>query len=115
MNKLIEEIFKDFKVEGESIPVAFLRYEGHDEPYITYMQTYADNSYSADDEIEGFVGYYDFDIYSKGNYLSIIKAVKEKMQAAGFKWQPSQSSEDMFETDTGYYHKTLQFAIFETI
>ena len=115
MNELIEKIFKDFEVEGVSIPITFLQYEGHDEPYITYMQTNADSSYSGDDEILGFVSYYDFDIYSKGNYLSIIKAVKEKLQAAGFKWQPSLSSEDMFETDTGYYHKTLQFAIFETI
>lgn len=115
MNELIEKIFKDFEVEGVKIPVTFLRYEGHDEPYITYMQTDADNSYSGDDEILGFVSYYDFDIYSKGNYLSIIRAVKEKLQAAGFEWQPSLSSADMFETDTGYYHKTLQFAIFETI
>lgn len=112
MNGIIEKIFKDFEVDGVSIPVAFLYYEGHDEPYITYMQMDAGNSYSADNKLLGYVNYYDFNIYSKGNFTAIIRAVKEKLQEAGFEWQPSRSSADMYETDTGYYHKTLNFAVF---
>lgn len=111
MNELIETLFKDFTVDGVKIPVSFLFYEGHGEPYITYMQTDADSSYSGDDELLGYADYYDFDIYSKGDYTNIVKSVKALLKANEFVWQPSRSSADMYETDTGYYHKTLCFAI----
>lgn len=111
MNELIETLFKDFTVDGVSVPVSFLFYEGHGEPYITYMQTDADSSYSGDDELLGYADYYDFDIYSKGDYTNIVKSVKALLKANDFVWQPSRTSPDMYETDTGYYHKTLCFAI----
>lgn len=110
MNELIETIFNNFNVDGVEIPVAFLKYEGHDEPYITYQQTDIDNSYSGDDDLLGYVIYYDFDIYSKGDYTNIINSVKKLLKENDFEWQPSQSSTDMYENDTGYYHKTLSFA-----
>lgn len=111
MNELIETIFRDFEVDGVSIPVKFMFYQGHGEPYVVYMQEDADNSLSGDDELIGYVDYYDFDVYSKGNYFPIIERVKEILKENGFVWQPSRSSSDMYETDTGYYHKTLNFAI----
>lgn len=111
MNELIETLFKDFTVDGVKIPVSFLFYEGHGEPYITYQLTDSDNSYSGDDELLGYADYYDFDIYSKGDYTNIVKSVKALLKANDFVWQPSRTSPDMYETDTGYYHKTLCFAI----
>lgn len=111
MNELIEYIFQGFTVDNIEIPVSFLFYEGHGEPYITYMQQDASGSLSADDELIGYVDYYDFDVYSKGNFLKIVESVKELLKANGFVWQPSRSSQDMYEVDTGYYHKTLNFAI----
>lgn len=111
MNEVIENIFKDFKVDGKNIPVAFLRYNGKSTTYVTYHEVDADNSFSGDDELLGYVTYYDFDIYSKGNYLKVMESVKQLMKDNGWRWQPSLSSQDMFEDDTGYYHKTLNFAI----
>lgn len=111
MNELIESIFANFSVDGTDIPVSFLFYEGHDEPYIVYMQQDADNSLSGDDDLIGYVDYYDFDVYSKGNFIKIIERVKELLKENGFVWQPSRSSADMYEVDTGYFHKTLNFAI----
>ncbi len=111
MNELIEQIFNNFQVNGVAIPVSFLRYGGKSTTYITYMEWDKSNSFSGDDKILGYVSYYDFDIYSKGNYLGIVEAVKEIMKENGFTWQPSRDSQDMFEDDTGYYHKTLCFAI----
>ena len=110
MNELIETIFASFEVDTVLIPVSFMFYEGHGEPYITYMQQDADNSLSGDDDLIGYVDFYDFDIYSKGNITNIIESVKELLKANNFVWQPSRSSQDMYETDTGYYHKTLNFA-----
>lgn len=110
MNELIEQILANFRVDGTDIPVSYMFYEGHGEPYIVYMQENADKSLSGDDELIGYVDYYDFDVYSKGNYQNIVKSLKEKLVANGFVWQPSRSSADMYETETNYYHKTLNFA-----
>lgn len=115
MNELIQEIFRNFTVGGVGIPVKFLRYEGHDEPYVVYQQIDADDSLSGDDDLIGYVDYYDFDVYSKGNYFPIIERVKEILKQNGFVWQPSRSSGDMFEVETGYYHKTLCFAYLKEV
>lgn len=111
MNSLIETIFQNFIVDNKLIPVSFMRYNGKSTTYITYMYYDSNNSYSGDNELLGWVDYYDFDIYSKGNYLNIIESVKSVMKQNGFMFQPSRSSADMYEDDTGYFHRTLSFAI----
>ena len=113
MNELITSIFANFIVDEKEIPVCFMRYNGHETTYVTWMQWDMDNSLSGDDELLGYVGYYDFDVYSKGNYLQVIERIKELMKANNFVFQPSRCSADMYEDDTGYYHKTLCFAIYE--
>jgi uncharacterized protein (DUF302 family) len=115
MNATIETIFQDFTVDGVQIPVKFLRYNGNKTTYVTYMQQDANGSYAGDDEILGFVGFYDFDVYSKSDYSKVIEQIKVKMKENGFVWQPARDSQDMFEDDTGYYHKTLCFATHEQI
>lgn len=110
MNEELEVLFKDFTVNGVSIPVELLYYDGHGEPFVTYKQYDKDNSYSSDDEISGYVTYYDFDVYSRGNFLPIIEAIKSKLKKAGWTWQPRRDSPDFYEVDTGYYHKTICFA-----
>lgn len=110
MNAELEVLFNNFTVNGVSIPVALLYYDGHGEPYVTYKQYDKDNSYSSDDEISGYVTYYDFDVYSKSNFLPIVKAIKAKLKQAGWTWQPRRDSPDMYEADTGYNHKTICFA-----
>ena len=115
MNELIQSIFDGFAVDGVSIPVKFLYYMGHGEPYITYMQTDADNSYAGDDDLLGYIDYYDFDVYSKGNTTKIIESVKQILKDNHFTFQPSRTSQDMYEPDTGYYHKTLSFAYFREV
>ena len=106
----IKTLFDGFKVDGVTVAVAMLYYQGHGEPYIVYTQYDTDNSYSADNEIEGYIVYFDFDIYSKCNYLAIVEAVKAKMKSIGWTWQVSRDSPAMYEVDTGYFHKTLCFA-----
>ena len=110
MNELIESIFQNFVVDGISIPVCFLYYHGHGEPYITYMLEDTENAFSADDGLRAYVEYYDFDVYSKTNFYAIIERVKELLTANGFVWQASRTSSDMYEEDTGYFHRTLSFA-----
>ena len=111
MNNLIEKTLKGCAVNGKEIPVKFLRYNGSSDTYITYMMTDADSVLHGDDELLNYVEYYDFDVYSKGNYKPIIKALKALLESAGFMWEVERSSEDMYEDDTKYYHKTLCFSI----
>nr|DAV02644.1 MAG TPA: tail component [Caudoviricetes sp.] len=111
MNNIIEKALKGFTVNGKEIPVKFLRYNGSSETYITYMMTDADSVLHGDDELLNYVEYYDFDIYSKGNYKPIIKALKGLLASVGFMWEPDRSSADMYEDDTKFYHKTLCFSI----
>ena len=115
MNELIQSIFANFTVNGTAVPVKFLHYEGHGEPYVVYMQTDADSSFSGDDALMGFADYYDFDVYAKGNYMAIVESVIQILTAHDFMWQPSRSSGDMYETDTGYYHKTLCFGYLKEV
>ena len=111
MNESIKSLFENFTVDGVKIPVKFLHYEGHGETYVTYMEQDMDGSLTADETLLGYIDYYDFDVYSKGNYSKVIEELKKILEANGWVWQVSRSSMDMYETDTGYYHKTLNFAI----
>ena len=111
MNETIERIFSGFEVDGTEVPVSFMYYRGNGEPYVIYMQQDADGSLSGDDQLIGYADYYDFDIYAKGNYLRVLSAVRQRLERNGFVWQPSRSGADMFEPETGYYHKTLNFGI----
>ena len=110
MNELIEAILTNFKVDGKNIPYQFLKYTGKETTYITYGEINVQNPFYGDDDLQAYVDYYDFDIYSKGNYFEIIKELKEVLKANGFMWQPTMTSEDLYENDTGYYHKTLCFS-----
>ena len=110
MNELIESIFNNFTVENVEIPVEFLRYTGHKTTYITYMEHSINDTYYSDNKLTHYMDFYDFDVFSKGNYLKIIESMKEILEQNDFEWQPSMSSMDMYEDDTGYFHKTLCFA-----
>lgn len=112
MNELIESILANFTVNGERIPVKYLFYNGHGESYVVYFNQDKANSLTGDDDLVGYVDYYDFDVYSTKSYTAIIDELTKILKANGFVWQPSRSGVDMFEPDTGYYHKTLNFAIF---
>lgn len=91
-------------------PVSFMFYEGGEDTYVTYMQLDKDNALAGDDAVLGCVQYYDFDVYSKSNYLATVAKLIELMTAAGWTYQPSRDSPDMYERDTQFYHKTICIA-----
>lgn len=112
-NNEIETLFNNFSVNGEKIPVVFCYYNGNALKYVTYVENYKDNSFSGDDELQGFVSYYDFDIYVKrgeGSYSPIIDAIDAILVAEGWTRQLTRESPDFYESDTGYFHKTLCYA-----
>ncbi len=108
MNKEIEKLFKNFEVNDVSIPIAFIRYRGKSKTYLTYQEINNKPELEADDIVLYSASVYDIDIYSNGNYLKIVEEVKKKMSESNFIW--IEDSLDMYEEDTGLYHKTITFA-----
>ena len=92
------------------IPVSFMFYEGNADSFVTYMQLDKDSVLAGDDTILGCVQYYDFDVYSKGNYLTIVSNLIKLLEGVGWTYQPSRDSPDMYERDTKFYHKTICLA-----
>lgn len=112
VNAIIESIFNgSITVGSEIVPVVYMDYEGHGESYVVYRQYDKDNSYSTEDNIAGYATYYDFDVYSRGDYLAIIREIKKKLRENFWTWQPSRDSQDMYDPDTKYFHKTVSFAL----
>lgn len=109
-NQTIETELANFTVNGNLIPVAFLRYRGDSDTYITYQQTDSAEPMVADDDLQYYIDFYDFDIFTKGNYIRIAEVLINKLETIGFRWKPTRSSGDLFEEETGLYHKTLSFA-----
>ena len=104
-NSAIETILSGLKV-----PVAYMFYEGSEDTYITYQQESQESACAGDDKVQGFIAYYDVDIYSKGDYVSLMGDVIKAFTDADWVYQPSRVSPDMYERDTKLYHKTLCFA-----
>lgn len=105
LNREIESL-----LSGLGVPYSFMFYEGNADTYITYMQLDKDSALAGDDQVIACVQHYDFDIYSKKNYLNIIERLINLMTAAGWVYNPSRDSPDMYERDTKYYHKTICFS-----
>ncbi len=107
INPIIEKIFKDFKVGEMIIPIAFQKYSGKSNAYLTYYtwSEKPDNFY--DDEYHAEITYGTIDIFSTGNYKKILTEVKKKLRQNGLTWTDN-GGED-FEDDTGYYHVPVNF------
>lgn len=110
MNAEIESIFDGFTVDDVAIPVAFMFYDGEDDTWIVYSNVDNYHSYSGDDELLGYVTYYDFEVCSKGNYFNVMQAVKALMLENGWSFVPEYSSRDNYDRDSRVYSKTLCFA-----
>ena len=110
LNAEIKEIFNNYSFDGEEIPVKYLRYNGKLTTYITYQNESNNGELRADDKLQGYIAFYDFDIYSKSDYYDLMDDVINKLEDAGWTYHPSRNSPDLYETDTGYYHKTLSFS-----
>lgn len=92
------------------VPVSFMFYEGNADTYVTYMQLDKDSVLAGDDTILGCVQFYDFDVYSKGNYLTVVNNLISLLTAQGWTYNPSRDSPDLYERDTKYFHKTICLA-----
>ena len=77
-------------------------------PYIEY-EIYDENGEEWAENREIATNYYvQVDIFSKTDYSDIENKIKEKKLNAGFE---RSMAADLYEQDTGYYHKAMRFFI----
>lgn len=107
-NVIIEETLYNFTdTNGEAVDVAYMDYQGHAERYVVYGEIHKSGAYASDNFTAGYFSNIDFQVYSKTNFLGIIEALLSRLEPKGFIYQPELDSNDMYDPDTGYYHKTI--------
>ena len=104
MNKDIFAIMSLLVVDGEEIPVKWLKYKGKKRKYVVFSDLGEAPASHSDDECEYSIKQFDFDIYSDGNFLNILKAVKQILKDNGWTWV--EDSPTIYEEDTELYHIT---------
>lgn len=102
INSILEKAFKNYK-----LPIAFQQYEGKATQYLTYYTYSTVFEDAVDDEFTNEVKYGTLDIYSKTNYIQIIKEVKQILKENGF--TVTDLGIEDYEDDTGFYHVPVNF------
>ena len=65
----------------------------------------------ADDETHGTEYTYRVDIYSKRDYIALLRRVKQALKAAGF--YGLVIDPEVYEQDTGFYHVPIEAKYYE--
>ena len=108
MNKEIKSILGDnLFIGGEKMPIAHIKYKGDARNYVTWAITDDSPALSANDEVLCSICSLDVDIFSEGNYLDVMKEIKQKMKNNDWVW--TGDSPEMYEEDTQLYHRTCSF------
>ena len=108
MNKELKTIYGDsITVGSANIPVAHLKYKGNSKTYITWTLLDETPGLNGNDKCLYSICPVDIDVYSDGNYLDIVKKIKELMENNEWIW--TGDSTEMIYEDTGLYHKTCTF------
>lgn len=105
INKIIIDALNPLK-----IPVAFQKYSGKAETYITFHEYLAEGEEYEDDEEALIAHYIQVDVWSKADYAYVVKNIKELLLKTGFK---RLNEIDLYEEDTKIYHKGLKFYYLE--
>lgn len=88
------------------VPVARLFYKGNAETFITFQILFAPDVHYADDESGGAEWMYRIDLYSKGDYLALLRKIKRALTEAEF--YGISVDPEVYERDTGYYHIPIE-------
>ena len=102
INPIIEKAFKNYRV-----PIEYMNYSGNENSYLTYYTWKELPDDFCDDENQIEIAYGTIDIYSKGNFKSILRDVKQILKDNGF--LVTDVASEMFEEDTKYYHVPVNF------
>jgi hypothetical protein len=91
--------------------VARLFFRGKADTYITYQLVLSQDKDAADDSMQGTGYIYRVDIYSKSDYMALLRGIKQALLDAGF--YGVSIDPEAYETDTGFYHVPIEAKFYE--
>lgn len=91
--------------------VARLVFSGKAGTYITYQLVLSQDRDAADDDMQGTEYTYRVDIYSKRDYMALLRRTKRALLAAGF--YGIVIDPEVYESDTGFYHVPIETKYYE--
>jgi hypothetical protein len=95
------------------VPVERLRYRGRADAFITFQIITGQEAAFADDEGTDYEYHYGADIYSRGDYNTILQQTKLALKAAGF--YGITVNAEIFEETTHFYHVPIDFYFHEEV
>lgn len=107
LNRLIRDTLTPL-----GVPVAQANYNQTADTYIVFLEYNQASRMNADDEELISKHFYQVDIFSKGNYLQLVKDVKDRMKKAGF---GRMFESETYDEDMRMYRKILRFNYEPTI
>lgn len=91
--------------------VARLLYRGKAGTFFTYQLVLSQDRDAAEDEMQGTEYIYRVDLYSKRDYIALLRRTKRALKAAGF--YGIVIDPETYETDTGFYHIPIECRYYE--
>ena len=89
------------------------RYTGSSNEFITFQIIYAHELDFSDDENSGTEFIYGVDVYSKSNFIVLMRRTICKLKESDF-YEITISPED-YESETGYYHIPIEAKYYEEV
>ena len=99
------------ELEKLGVPVERLKYGGKAACFIVYQLVVGRDVHFSDDENGAEEFTYRVDIYSRGDYIALMRSAKRALKEAGFygiTFDP-----EVFEENTGYYHVPVEIKYME--
>lgn len=101
LNRLIRDTLTPL-----GVPVSFANYNLTADTYIVFIEYNQASRMNADDEELLTKHFFQVDVFSKGNYLQLVKDVKQRMKEAGF---GRMFESETYEEEMKMYRKILRF------
>lgn len=90
-----------------NVPVSFLNYNLSDDTYIVFNEYNQMPWLNANDTEMWTKHFIQVDVFSKGNYINLVKEVKNAMKQAGF---GRMFESETYDNDMNMYRKILRFS-----
>ncbi|MFS1511886.1 hypothetical protein VQL36_05540 [Chengkuizengella sp. SCS-71B] len=101
INAIIINSLKDI-----GVPVGFQNYSGSQKTYISFFEYNQKSGLNADDEEQRTTHFIQIDVWSNTDYTEIVSQVKQAIKSNGF---TRTSEADLYEKETGIFHKVIRF------
>lgn len=101
LNKFIIDTLKPLNV-----PVSFGKYNQTADTYVVFLEYKQDGALFADDEEKKTEHIFQVDVFSKGNYLELVKKMKYLLKSVGFR---RTFETETYEEEMKRFRKILRF------